>query len=93
MRSLGRVLSVVGIFGFLFLLSLSNSTIRAVVNESPRMLGVSNVIGALTAVGIFVPWLMAFYDWGTRFRGKPESKRRWGLALVLTMFVGAGAIG
>lgn len=88
MITMGRLLSVVGCAGIVFLLSLSIAPIRASLSTSESGVLLMNVMGALTALGAFTAWPLALYHWGTRFSGSDSARRRWGFYLTLGAFIG-----
>lgn len=48
-----------------------------------------DVMGAVTALSIFVGWPLAVFHWGTRYSGSSRARRRWGAIVILGVFVGA----
>ena len=91
MEKIGRVFTVLGIIGVLFLLSLSIPGLGGYVNDHDPNLLTENTVGALTALGVFGAWFLAIIHWWTRYSGSPSSRRRWGFAITIGLFVGAWA--
>jgi hypothetical protein len=89
MLQIGRVLSVLGILSFVFLLSLSSASVRAAVSETGPGHWAASIAGAIGSICVFIPWALAVYHWGTRYEGSPRSRRRWGIGLIAGGFVAA----
>ena len=88
-KRIARTLSALGLIGFLMLLSLQYPPLLRAVNGNITTRSLLDVIGAVTALGTFLPWLLGLYHWGTSYRGSKASKRSWGFALILGFFIGA----
>jgi hypothetical protein len=91
MIRLGRVLSVLGILSFAFLLSLSSTSVRAAVDNAGAGHWAASIVGGIGGPCVFTAWGLALYHWGTRYQGSLESRRRWGIGLILGAFLGAWA--
>jgi hypothetical protein len=85
----GKALTFVAIIAYIAIGLQSIAAIRAHVNARPELLLGLNLLGAAGAIGTFGGWGLALYHWGTRYGGSSSGRRRWGLALILGMFVGA----
>jgi hypothetical protein len=84
-----RVASVISILGFVALMFLTNTGIRATVNSSPLLASVMNVGGALAAIASFVAWFGGIYHWGTKFPPRDKSRAMWGVGVIFGAFIGA----
>jgi hypothetical protein len=89
MIRLGRVLTVLGVLWFVVGLSLTNVALRGLVNGSPILLRLIFALGAVGTISVVAAWGLALYHWRRQFEGTATAKRRWGVALVLGMFVAA----
>ena len=85
------MLSVLGILGYLGLLGASLVSPRGELGTNESLQLVKNLAGMCAGLGVFLPWGLALYHWGTRFAGNQTARRRWGFGLTLGMFVGAWA--
>ncbi len=85
----GRILSIVGALWFVVGLSLINQTLRASVNGSPALLRLVFVLGVIGTVSVVAAWALALFHWRNQYAGGEVDRRRWGVALVIGMFVAA----
>jgi hypothetical protein len=87
MIRIGRYLSVVGIIGYLLVISFTLPQLREALYARPNVSLSLNLIVGVAVLASFVAWALALYDWATNYRG--IWRRRWGVALVLGAFIGA----
>lgn len=85
----GRWSSLIAIVGWLIVMSGLVPSVQQMLNANSMALAAFNAAGALTAVAAFVSWFTAIFHWGLRFQGDPRLRRRWGLAVVFGVFIGA----
>ncbi len=83
----GRYLITVGILAFLLALALTAD--REWLAREPAAFQAFKTAALIVPPTLLGAWVLAIYHWATRYPGDPRGKGRWGVVVVLGMFVGA----
>lgn len=57
--------------------------------QDPALFRFYKLVWATTSPALFGGWILAVFHWGTRYPGADRTKGRWGVAVILGMFIGA----
>jgi 4-amino-4-deoxy-L-arabinose transferase-like glycosyltransferase len=91
LKRIGRLLSIIGAAAFASLFLLAIPSVREAANATQRSRDWLALVAIIAAVGAFLPWGLAIWDWATSAKESRRWRRMWGLALSFGGFVGAWA--
>ena len=89
MDRIGRSFITLGFAGYALAMILVVPGGGRLLAQSPSLFTLFKLTMAVSSFALFGGWGMALYHWGTRYAGPPRHRGRWGVAILLGVFIGS----
>lgn len=86
---IGRAFITMGFAGFVLGAILAVPGGGRLLADTPGLFALFKLTMAVSSFALVVDWGMALHHWGTRYAGPPRHRGRWGLTIILGVFIGS----